>query len=246
MSVNGSHNAGTHHFLFEGNRGSNCDNDNTHGNAFYHTYFRNHCAGLRADFNDAANCGKLVSDTSATSWQNCTAVGFNGPLRAFGPMSFDYWMAYVANVGGLAGVSTGGNGWAYFRCALGVCGNSSETNKTVYMAGWSNPDWKFGDQNLDGTNGTPFFFRNRNFDYVTNGIPSGENPAAGFAALLPSSFYLTSAPSYFTGANCNYPWPWVTPTAGSPIQSPSGSGCTAADALPAKARFAAGTPFVQP
>jgi hypothetical protein len=249
MSVNGSHNAGTHHFLFEGNRGSNCDNDNTHGNAFYHTYFRNHCVGLRADFHDATNCGLLVSDTNGISYtqSGCTlTTSQTGPLRAYGPMSFDYWMAYVANVGGLTGVSTAGNGWAYFRCALGACGANSETFKTIYMTGWSNPDWRFGDQNLDGTNGTPFLFKNRNFDYVTNGIPSGENPTAGFTTAPPSSFYLTSAPSYFAGTNCTYPWPWVTPTAGSPIQSPSGVGCTAVDALPAKARFAAGTPFVQP
>jgi hypothetical protein len=105
----------------------------------------------------------------------------------------------------------------------------------------------YGDQNLDGTNGTPFLFKNRNFDYVTNGIPSGENPTTGFSGTLPNSFYLTAAPAFFgAGVNCSYPYPWVTPTGGSPIQSPSGSGCAVSSALPAKARFEAGTPFVQP
>lgn len=244
MSVNGSHNAGTHHFLFEGNRGSNCDNDNTHGNATYHVYFRNHCAGLRTNFNDATNCGNLVSDASGTSWLNCVAqpAGNNGPLRAFGPMSFNYWMAYVGNVGGLSGVSTTGNGWVYFRCALGACGMGSETNLSIYMAGWSNPDWKYGDQNLDGTNGTPFLFKNSNFDYVTNGIPSAENPPSGFSGALPNSFYLSSAPSYFTGTSCTYPWPPIDSKNSPFVKTNSCSGA----GIPALARWQAGTPFVQP
>jgi FG-GAP-like repeat/FG-GAP repeat len=222
MGLNGSHEIGTHHFLFEGNRSSNCDNDNTHGNNFYHVYFRNHCAGLRTN----------------------AAAGGPGPLRAFGPMSFNYWLAYVANVGGLAGVSTTANGWVYFRCANGVCGNGSETipGNTIYMAGWSNPDWKYADANLDGTNGAPFFFRNGNFDYVTNGIPSTENPTPGYSGAFPNSMYLSSPPSYFNGTSCTYPWPWVTPTSSPYIQTNrcGGSG------LPALARWNAGTPFVQP
>jgi hypothetical protein len=244
MGVNGSHEIGTHHFLFEGNRGSNCDNDNTHGNAFYHTYFRNHCAGLRTNFIDALNCNKLVSDAQGIQWNNCVQTNGNGPLRAFGPMSFNYWMAYVANVGGLAGVSTTANGWQYFACANGVCGNGSETNQSIYMAGWSNPDWKFEDMNLDGENGAPFFFRNGNFDYVTNGIPSSTDNPSGFSQDFPPSMYLTSAPSYFgTGSTgCTYPWPWVTPTASSPLQNNSCGN----SGLPALARWQAGTPFRQP
>ena len=35
------------HILFEGNRGANLDNDDTHGNANYHTYFRNWGTGYR-------------------------------------------------------------------------------------------------------------------------------------------------------------------------------------------------------
>ena len=52
MSLNGSHYTGSHDTLFEGNWADNCDNDNTHGNVVYHTYFRNWCTGLRSDFTD--------------------------------------------------------------------------------------------------------------------------------------------------------------------------------------------------
>ena len=52
MGVNGSHYAGTHHWLFEGNWATNCDNDETHGNALYHTYFRNWCTGYRSPFTE--------------------------------------------------------------------------------------------------------------------------------------------------------------------------------------------------
>ena len=66
---------------------------------------------------------------------------------------------------------------------------------------------------------------------------------SGYTQTLPNSFYLSSAPSFFsTGASCTYAWPWVTPTGSNPIQANSCGG----DGLPAKARWVAGTPFVQP
>ncbi len=52
-----------------------------------------------------------------------------------------------------------------------------------------------------------------------------------------------SAPTFFSaGASCTYSWPWVTPTGSTQIQSNSCGG----PGLPAKARYDAGTPFVQP
>ena len=51
VGLNASHMVGPHHVLFEGNYGFNWDSDKTHGNAIYHTIFRNHLArrppGLR-------------------------------------------------------------------------------------------------------------------------------------------------------------------------------------------------------
>ena len=48
MGLNASHMVGPHHVLFEGNYGFNWDSDKTHGNAIYHTIFRNHLRGIRA------------------------------------------------------------------------------------------------------------------------------------------------------------------------------------------------------
>src|ERR1700752_3732053 len=42
IGVNGSHMAGSHHMLFEGNQSFNMDSDDTHGNSIYHTFFRNY------------------------------------------------------------------------------------------------------------------------------------------------------------------------------------------------------------
>jgi hypothetical protein len=47
---------------------------------------------------------------------------------------------------------------------------------------------------------------------------------------MPNSLYLTSAPAFFQGST----WPWVDPTTGT------------VHALPAQARFAAGTPNIVP
>jgi hypothetical protein len=82
-------------------------------------------------------------------------------------------------------------------------------------------------------------FRHANYDYFDNSIQY----ALGYSNTLPNSFYLSAEPSFFAaGASCTYPWPWVTPALTLRFQSNScrGSG------NPAKARFVAGTPFVQP
>jgi hypothetical protein len=52
MGLNASHYSGPHHVLFEGNWADNMDNDHTHGNSMYMTFFRNHGTGLRTPFTD--------------------------------------------------------------------------------------------------------------------------------------------------------------------------------------------------
>ncbi len=90
-----------------------------------------------------------------------------------------------------------------------------------------------------------YIFRHGNYDYVNGSIADW---TSGYSHTLPNSFYSSSKPSFFSasGAKCTYPWPWVTPTGSTPVQPPTGTGCAATDGLPAKARWAAGTPFVQP
>jgi len=100
------------------------------------------------------------------------------------------------------------------------------------------------DAMLNGTLASAYH-RHGNYDYVNGSIVDWQS---GYTRALPSSYYTTSPPSYFgaSGTHCTYPWPWVTATAGSVLQSPTGAGCAATDGLPAKARWIAGTPFVQP
>jgi hypothetical protein len=71
VGVNASHMVGPHHVLSEGNYGFNFDSDKTHGNAIYHTVFRNHLSGIRRDFGDSGSG--------------------NGPKRAAGAAFHSYW-----------------------------------------------------------------------------------------------------------------------------------------------------------
>ena len=262
MDVNGSHEGGTHHYLFEGNWSASCDGDNTHGPASYHTWFRNDCTGFRSNFNDPSNPTLLVSDIINQCYGGALAGGTGVPetcsrLRAIGPMSYNYWYAFVGNVLGLSGQSTTGNGWIYSSRTTGNRGTGSGhtmTDKSELQSGWTGDDPNnccdyVSDPNLDGFNATQFIFLNGDYDYVNGSI--ADCAGGSYSCTLPNSFYLASAPSYFgaSGTHCVYAWPWVTPAGGSPLQTPTGSGCTATtqgDGLPAKARFDAGTPFVQP
>ena len=89
IGLNASHMVGSHHVLFEGNYGFNFDSDKTHGNAIYHTVFRNHLRGIRRDFNDATG---------------------GGPKRAAGAAFYSYWHSFVGNVLGAARQM---KGWVY-------------------------------------------------------------------------------------------------------------------------------------
>ena len=242
MGLNGSHFGGTHHFLFEGNWGDNCDGDETHGNAIYHTFFRNQCTGIRTTFVDPSQ-GKTVNDSTDTGWGSGGGASppatAPAPMRAAGPMAFNYWYAYVGNVMGLSGVTTTGNGWAYQCAFVGGGTNVGQGNKCIWMPGWVGGEWTNADSNLPARGGT-YMFRHGNYDYVNAAINDWQT---GYSHSLPPSLYLTSPPPFFyVGASCTYQWPWVTSSSSPPVQTNSCGGSS----LPAKARFDAGTPFVQP
>jgi hypothetical protein len=238
MDINGSHYAGTHHFLFEGNWGDNCDGDETHGNSIYHTFFRNDCTGLRTTFVDPSN-GKTVDDAAGIGYStNSVPTPETAPLRAAGPMAFDYWYAFVGNVLGTPGQTTKANGWLY-KCATPPSSYSSQATKCIWMTGWVGSEWPAPDPNLT-TATNPYIFRHGDYDYVNASVADW---TTGYSHTLPNSFYLSAAPAFFTsGASCTYPWPWVTPTGSTQIQTNSCGG----SGLPAKARYEAGTPFRQP
>ena len=92
---------------------------------------------------------------------------------------------------------------------------------------------------MNGVSGS-YIFRHGNFDYVTSSAQWDSNTQDH---ILPNSFYLSARPSFFgAGTSCTYPWPWVTPTGSTQIQTNSCGG----SGLPAKARYDAGTPLKQP
>ena len=242
MVLNGSHYGGTHHFLFEGNLASDCDGDETHGNAIYHVFFRNNCTALRATFTDPSRAylglPATVNDAAGIAYSLAdTTVTAPGPLRAAGPMAFNYWYGFVGNVLGEAGVTTSGDGWSY-TCSSVF--NETPGNQCLWLSGWTASEWNYApDPNLNGANSPQFIFRHGDYDYVSGSIADW---TAGYSHTLPASFYLPAKPAFFGGTSCGYPFPWVTPTATTPVQSNSCGG----SGLPAKARYDAGSPFVQP
>jgi hypothetical protein len=229
MSLGASHWVDQHHVLFEGNWADNLDVDHTHGSGEYQTYFRNQGTGLRTPFTDPSN-GDAVNDAQGLGYAvNEPYPTAPGPLRAAGPSGYNYWNAYIGNVLGESGLTTAANGWTY---------QGDWSANRMWMIGWNSGNGG-SDPNLNGISGS-YLFRHGNYDYV-NGAVTWDPGTSDHT--LPSSFYLSSAPPFFSaGASCTYAWPQVTPTGSSPVQTNSCGG----SGLPAKARWDAGTPFVQP
>lgn len=208
IGLNASHMVGSHHVLFEGNYGFNWDSDHTHGNATYHTVFRNYLRCIRGPFTNPLN-GNRVDDAKQTG---------NGPRRCIGATAYSYWMSFIGNVLGAPGQM---NGWTY-----DVTGPKGMGTPAVWLLGWDDASPQPYDAMTAAT-----AIRHGNFDYLTNtihwdsNIPNHE---------LPASLYLSKKPDFFN-AGRGYTWPWVDPL-----------GATKFYTLPAKARYDAGTPFVQP
>lgn len=249
LSLNASHFPGSHHVLFEGNQAVNMDADATHGSgADYMVFYRNWATGLRTPFTDPE--GFSVNDFIANGGRSCPSgpgscvASGPGAARAAGPYSYNYWYAFVGNVMGtttnnvIGGTpyTTAGNGWTFDSCIQVACGGGAIWTRGSAQGNGFDP-------NLYHGNSTPYMFRDGNYDFY-----NGSVSWASGSHSLPNSLYLSAAPSFFSaGASCSYPFPWVTPTSGSPLQTASGSGaCTTYAGLPARARYQAGTPFVQP
>src|SRR5262249_1822723 len=89
VGTNASHMVGSHHVLFEGNESFNYDADCTHGNALYHTVFRNHLSGFRRDYPDDPG---------------------GGNARAGGLEYGAWWHSFIGNV---MGTQDAMSGWEY-------------------------------------------------------------------------------------------------------------------------------------
>ena len=228
--LNNSHYPGNHHMLFEGNFTHQMGEDETHGNSIYNTYFRNYSTGYRLPSWVNAFDGATINDLTGSP------QGKPGPLTPAETQLYTYWETFIGNVLGYPSYSTSANGWVYENAtggpAIFVLG-------VGYTSGNNGPDPKAG-FDTNGKGGTTI--AHGNYDYLDNAVTWDPNYSD---RDLPSSFFLMSKPAFFK-AGSGYPWPWVTPTGSSPIQSgPSGCGGRC-NGLPAKARYDAGTPFTQP
>jgi hypothetical protein len=246
VGLNASHMVGPHHVLFEGNYGFNFDSDKTHGNAIYHTIFRNHLSGLRAAFTNQlgglATAGGPAKPAVMGSYVHAvlhrlrdayrgraTATSAspggliddanqpgNGPRRAAGAGAYSYWHSFIGNVLGVPGKMAG---WSYE-------GTFASGQGSIWLLGWD--DWSPYPVDAQVAATT---LRHGNFDYLTNTVNWDPRIASH---SLPDSLYLPGKPAFFD-AGRGYTWPWVDPT-----------GPTKLYELPAKVRYEAGTPFIQP
>jgi len=182
--LNNSHMVGSHHMLFEGNWAFNIDSDQTHGNAIYNTFFRNHTTGFRAKFKDYL-AGVVVDDIHQQST--------NGPLRAASAHAYSYWNNFVGNV---FGVPHQMDGFIYGDEVL----PNGDWPAQILMTGWADQPNQVYDPQTIATN-----LVDGNYDYKTRSIVWA---AGDTQHKLPNSLFLTGAPAFFAG----YTWPWVDPT----------------------------------
>ena len=129
-----------------------------------------------------------------------------------------YYSYWHSFVGNVLGASGQMTGWVYESGSMDI--------PSIWKLGWD--DWNpypIDPQALVTT------LRHGNFDYVTNLVVWD---ATILNHTLPPSLYLAQKPAFFN-AGSGYAWPWVDPTGSPKLQT-----------LPAKARYDAGTPFVQP
>lgn len=124
VGINGSHMAGPHHILFEGNYSFNADSDYTHGNAIYLTFFRNWLSGQRRSFTDTAN------------------------QRTVGLAYGSWWFSFVGNILGAPGKMSG---WTYEDPAM-TGDNANWADQVIWKIGYDPERWQmFADKKAVST-----------------------------------------------------------------------------------------------
>jgi hypothetical protein len=177
IGLNGSHMAGPHHILFEGNYGFNWDSDDTHGSSTYHTVFRNWLRGVRRPF---------VNPQTKNSIDDSKQSG-NGPQRCAGAMAYSYWMTFVGNVLGASGQV---GGYTY-----DATGPNATNSPAIWLLGWDTSAPTPYDPKVAAT-----AVREGNWDWVQS-KQSWQNVSA---MTIPDSLYLSGKPAFF-GSN-PWPW----------------------------------------
>ena len=183
----------------------------------HHTLFEgNYAFNWDSDDTHGSSVYHTVFRNHLSGFRRNFPVG--GPARCAGAMYYSYWMSFVGNVLGLQGQMAG---WVADPNATWP-----SSNPTVWNLGWDGYSPYPVDAQVQAT-----ALRHGNFDYVTSSVTWDPNTSEH---TLPNSLYLSQRPAFFN-AGRGYVWPWVDPL-----------GATKLYTLPAKARYDAGTPFIQP
>jgi hypothetical protein len=217
-AINGSHQSFSHNLLVEGNLSANIGCDTTHGNSGFMAFLRNRALGKSTNYANGNNLRAANTDAFQREMAfigNVLEAGGSGAVyEATGPVSGGRYAIWSIGQNG-----DGGSGDAYddqlsqpWRNQMSYSGTLWDGRQPTFTTKARDKLWRHG--NWDGVHGSIFDW----------------NASAPSHSIAPS-YFLTAAPSFFSG----YTWPWVDPT-----------GATAAErvaTLPAKARYDAGTPF---
>jgi hypothetical protein len=192
--------------LFEGNVVNTMGQDGIWGSSANNTAFRNWSMGT----------GEVCLPLTGRGTVNCT--GSSGALANQAAKSFDlnapnHLYFIIGNVEGSTQQSTLGTGYAL---AVAVCGSNVPSGTPCgaksrqYQAAYYNETFGYGTTGDTGTqpidNDTPWntSFIHGEYGTVNNSITW----VSGVTHTLPNSFYLTSAPSWWTSS---IPWPAIGP-----------------------------------
>jgi Pectate lyase superfamily protein len=176
VGLNGSHMVGSHHMLFEGNESFNYDSDCTHGNAIYHTVFRNHLSGFRRDHPDDPISG------------NARTAGLE-----FGA----WWHSFVGNVLGTAGRMAG---WVYQDLGDAPGPIPWSGGSFIWRLGYDPAHFEQGpDPQVQAT-----VLRHGNFDFLTDSVVW--DPGIADHTLPPSLYLSEKPAFFAEGSGYAWPW----------------------------------------
>jgi hypothetical protein len=234
VGMNGAHNAGSHHELFEGNQAFNFDSDSGFGTQMYFTVFRNHLTTLRRSIGYGTADGVKVRLTDSSN------------RRGIGLTVKQQWHSFIGNVIGYPDgyLQNPAIGFAYpstfspqpqgsaFRYEwLGGAFGHEGSYTPMWQLGYDGSHWYQTQEPLSQTT----TLRDANYDYFTKSVRwhgiggTGTGSTPNPAPTLPNSLYLKSKPAFFGSSQ----WPW---TDGGNASNPLPG------TLPARTRFDAGKP----
>lgn len=234
VGANGSHMAGSHYELFEGNQSFNWDTDSVWGNQIYFAVFRNHLTTLRRSIAPGTTDGVKV------------ALSDKGNRRGIGLTINQWWHSFVGNVigfpdGYLQNPTIGFGYPATFNAApqgtsfqyewLGGPFGTNANYVPMWQIGYDASAWVKTQDALVQQR----MLRDANYDFGTKSVRwhgiggTGNGGAPSTDKPLAPSMYMPSKPAFFGSS----PWPWVD---GSNAAAPLPG------TLPARTRFDNGTP----